>query len=233
MPIAQINDIAIYYEVRGSGAPLLVIPGLAMDISELETLIRPLSNHYRVIALDNRGAGRSEKPDAPYSIELMAGDTAGLMDAIGVAHTDVLGISMGGRIALELALDYSRLVDRLILIGTSATPRTRMHMSWPMHLLATLRWLPGLRGKYSQPRYAFARQLEASLRFACAERLPQIDVPTLILHGRRDKTAPYGSARAMQAGVSRAQLETFRGGHLFFLMGEQRRVVDEITTFLG
>lgn len=95
MPTVQVNDIQVYYELRGEGQPLVLILGLAIDVSEVEPIIGWFAERYRVLAFDNRGVGRSDKPDIPYTIEMMAGDTLGLMDAVGIARANVLGISMG------------------------------------------------------------------------------------------------------------------------------------------
>src|ERR1700682_6342451 len=75
---------------------------------------------HRVLAFDTRGAARTDKPDAPYSIEMMAGDTNGLMEALGISDATVLGVSMGGRIALSLTLAHPERVARLVLVSTSA-----------------------------------------------------------------------------------------------------------------
>jgi 3-oxoadipate enol-lactonase len=126
MPVADANGIRIHYEVHGEGRPLLFILGFGADVSEHTALIDQLAALSRIIAFDNRGAGRTDKPDAPYSIELMAADALGVMDALGVSRADVLGISLGGRIALELALGHPERVERLILVSTSA----RVVPSW-------------------------------------------------------------------------------------------------------
>jgi pimeloyl-ACP methyl ester carboxylesterase len=78
---------------------------------------------------DNRGTGRTAQPDSPYSIEMMARDTVALMDALSIARADILGISMGGRIALELTLTHPARVRRLVLVSTSAAGRGKVHMS--------------------------------------------------------------------------------------------------------
>lgn len=96
MPTVKVNDINMYYEIRGEGEPLVLIGGLATDITEFEGMIRELSQNYRVIAFDNRGAGRTDKPDIPYSIEMMTDDTAGLLNALGIELAHILGISMEG-----------------------------------------------------------------------------------------------------------------------------------------
>jgi 3-oxoadipate enol-lactonase len=133
MPTADANGIRIHYEVHGEGRPLLLILGLGADVSEYTALIDQLAARSRVIAFDNRGAGRTDKPDAPYSIELMAADALGVMDALGVTRADVLGISLGGRIALELALGHPERVERLILVSTSArvVPSLRRRRLYP------------------------------------------------------------------------------------------------------
>lgn len=118
MPHQTVNGIRIYYEERGKGEPLILINGLAFPMDLWFAQIQELSKDFRVIALDNRGIGRSDKPDEEYSIALMASDAAGLLKALGIEKTNVAGLSMGGFIAQEMALSYPDMVDRLILVGT-------------------------------------------------------------------------------------------------------------------
>ncbi len=96
MPTVKVNGIHLYYEVSGQGHPLILIMGLRRNISWWYRQIPELSRHFTVIAFDNRGAGRSDKPVMEYSIGLFADDTAGLMNALGIQNAHVLGISMGG-----------------------------------------------------------------------------------------------------------------------------------------
>ena len=132
VPIVQVNDIAVYYEIHGSGTPLVLIGGLGADTTLHKGIIEGLAARHQVIALDNRGAGRTDKPDSAYTIEMMADDTAGLMDALSIPHAHVLGISMGGRIALELALSYPDRLDKLILVSTSAAGRGTQRTTVPV-----------------------------------------------------------------------------------------------------
>jgi pimeloyl-ACP methyl ester carboxylesterase len=229
MPTVQVNDINLYYEVHGTGTPLVLIGGLANDLSESEALIHPLAAQRQVIAFDNRGAGRSDKPDQSYSIEQMAGDAAGLLRELRIARADVLGISMGGRIALDLALAHPEQVNRLILVSTSARIQPR---PWWFGLSKLLATSPLFQSKYPQPRYAFLRQLRASSAYDRTARLGEIHAPTLILHGRRDKIAPYALAQEMRAGIAGSRLVAFDGGHLFFLFRERRRFLDTAAQFL-
>src|SRR5256885_9846397 len=96
MPYVRVNDIQVYYELQGDGEPLVVILGLGTDVSEWDGIIRWLAEKYKVLAFDNRGAGRTDKPDIPYSIEMMADDTAGLVGAAGVEKGKDPRVYLGG-----------------------------------------------------------------------------------------------------------------------------------------
>jgi 3-oxoadipate enol-lactonase len=115
MPTAKVGDINICYEVTGEGEPLLLIMGYGANSRWWYPQITSFSQEYRVIAFDNRGTGQSDKPDIPYTIEMMAEDAAGLLEAIGIDTAHVYGISMGGMIAQEFALRYPGKVTSLIL----------------------------------------------------------------------------------------------------------------------
>ena len=120
MQKVKVDDIEIYYELHGEGAPLVMIMGWGRSSGSWGfNLIGKLSKFHRVIIFDNRGTGRSEKPDIEYSMGIMTYDDAGLMDVINVPKAHVLGISIGGFIAQELALDYPEKILSLILCSTS------------------------------------------------------------------------------------------------------------------
>ena len=230
MPIERVGDIDMYYESHGRGDPVVLIGGLGNDITESQRLIAWLARTHRVLAFDNRGAGRTDKPDIPYSVEMMAADTAGLMTALDISGATVLGISMGGRIAMELTLEHPELVTRLILVSTSAAARpdngpTRMEM-----LSFLTRFV--FRRTYPQPAYAQARQRQASHAYDCMDRLDEIQVPTTIMHGRNDRIVPLRRAEQLRHGVAHSQLVTFRGGHLFFVRKERKWFLDSVETAL-
>jgi 3-oxoadipate enol-lactonase len=115
MPTAKVGDINIYYEIHGEGEALVLIMGYGGNSQWWYMDIPVFSNEYRVIAFDNRGTGRSDKPDIPYTMEMMAGDVAGLLEAIGIDAAHVYGVSMGGMIAQEFALLYPEKVISLVL----------------------------------------------------------------------------------------------------------------------
>ncbi len=186
MPLIAVNDVELYYGSRGPGAPLVVLGGLGLDVSEMGMLTGPLAERFRVIAVDNRGAGRSVKPPGPYSIGQMAADVAGLMDRLDLPCAHLLGISMGGRIAMALALDWPGRADRLVLVATS--PRAA-GARWLVRAGMMVADLPVLRGRHRQPRQAMKAQFDATTRFDCTSRLGQIRAPALIVHGRSDRIA--------------------------------------------
>jgi pimeloyl-ACP methyl ester carboxylesterase len=116
---AMVGDLDVAYRVQGQGAPLILIMGFGgtMDIWD-PILLQALAADYRVVTFDNRGMGGTTGPPAEFSIEQLADDTAGLMDALGIERAHVLGYSMGGYVGQELALKYPKRVDRLVLMGT-------------------------------------------------------------------------------------------------------------------
>lgn len=231
MPVADVHGLEMYYESAGSGAPLLVIGGLGLDVSEMGRLTGPLAGRFRVIAVDNRGTGRTAKPPGPYTVEQMAGDAAGLLDELGVASAHVLGISLGGRIAMALALAQPARVNRLVLVSTS--PRAAGGGARRLVRLGMLAAnLPGLRGQHRQPRYAMQAQFDATTRFDCTSRLGEIRAPTLIVHGRSDRIAPVAFAGEMHRAIPGSELILVNGGHLFSLQTHREQFVADVTAFL-
>jgi len=119
MPRVKVSDISLYYEVHGNGEALALIMGLGGGLPWLFPQVQAFSKQYRVVAFDNRGTGGSDAPDIPYTMEMMAGDLAGLLEAIGVKTTHIFGISMGGMTAQHFALLYPEKVKSLILGATT------------------------------------------------------------------------------------------------------------------
>jgi pimeloyl-ACP methyl ester carboxylesterase len=230
MPTVKVNDISMNYEIHGQGEPLVLIGGLGTDISVHRKMIRELSDKCRVLAFDNRGAGLTDKPDIPYTIEMMADDTAALMASAGIERANVLGISLGGRIAMALALRHPHRVNKLILTSTFASqPEKKLPKSYHAIKLATA-WTSIFR-KRTQPYYAFVNQLEASRKFVCSDRLGEIRAQTLILHGTKDKVAPFNLAQELHSGITGSKLIPFQGGHAFSFM-QRELFIKEVCAFL-
>ena len=115
MPTVKANDINIYYEIHGEGEALILIMGYGGSSEWWFRQIPIFSREYRVVTFDNRGTGRSDKPDITYSMETMAADITGLLETIGIDAAHIYGVSMGGMIAQHFALSYPEKVISLIL----------------------------------------------------------------------------------------------------------------------
>jgi 3-oxoadipate enol-lactonase len=138
MPTATIGDIEIYHERRGEGPPLLFISGTGGDLRNRPSVFEgPFPKAFDVLAYDQRGLGRSAKPDRPYAMADYADDAAGLMDAVGWNSARVVGVSFGGMVAQELVLRHPAKVERLVLACTS--PGGAGGASFPFHEIEHLK----------------------------------------------------------------------------------------------
>jgi len=132
MPTTTFGDISLYYERQGAGAPLLFISGTGGDLRrEPNVFAGPLPKAFEVIAYDQRGLGRSSKPDRPYSMADYADDAARLLDTLDLDSIPVMGVSFGGMVAQELVLRHPSRVKRLVLACTS--PGGAGGASFPFH----------------------------------------------------------------------------------------------------
>jgi len=117
MPYATIGDIDIYYEIHGppDAPPLVLIGGWASYRWIWFRQVPAFKEKYKCIVFDNRGAGKSSKPDYPYTMEMLAADTIGLLDALDIKNAHILGVSMGGMIAQQIASSYPEKARSLII----------------------------------------------------------------------------------------------------------------------
>lgn len=115
---AQINDIRICYEIKGEGEPVLLVHGFGSEKESWNAQFEPLSEHFKVIRFDNRGAGESERPNQPYLMEMFADDTAGLLDHLNIEKAHIIGWSLGGMIVQQFAVRYPERIKKIVLINT-------------------------------------------------------------------------------------------------------------------
>ena len=116
MPEVRVGDVRLHYETAGSGEPLLMVMGLGgSSAGWAPELVAELARFFRTIIYDNRGTGRSDKPDAPYSLEMFAADAIAILDDLKINRAHLFGVSMGGMIAQEIALRYGSRLQTLTL----------------------------------------------------------------------------------------------------------------------
>jgi len=225
MPTIEVNGISMYYEIHGEGEPILMIQGLGFEISAMVTepgksrYIDKFTDRYKVIVYDFRGVGRSDKPDMPYSIDLLADDAVRLLDALHIKKTHVMGTSMGSQIAQTIAAKYPDRVMSLILVV--GFPRALPMMRF-FGFLATR--VPVIRDKmtgwmykqkYPPTPQSFRRMADAANRCDTRPLLTLISTPTLIVSAKKDGIVPMKLTRELEDGISGSHLILVDGDHLF------------------
>ena len=222
MPTAKVNDINMYYEIHGEGEPLIFIQGLGTEISSAGFFTAELAKKYSVITFDNRGTGRTDKPDTHYSIEMMAEDTIGLMDTLEIEKAHFMGGSMGACILQVIVAKYPERVNRMVLY--LATPRFSDTLKNAMEpFLKPQKAEEGINNqmhplfmqKYPPTETSLSRQLEANMKFDGRELLGQIKAPTLIINATKDIFIPMKSTEELAEGIPHAKVVLVDGDHLF------------------
>jgi len=233
MPPVRIRDIDLYYETTGQGQPILFIHGLGSSTRDWEPQVTFFSQQYRTVTCDVRGHGKSGKPPGPYSIPQFAADTAGLIQALGIAPTHVVGISLGGMIALQLAVleGAPDLVRSLVIVNAAPefvvrTFQDRLQV-WQRQLIvrllgmrkmaevlskrlfptpeqADLRRVFVERWVENDPR-AYREAMHAIVGWSVADRLNTVSCPTLVIAADHDYT-PVAVKEAYVAQMPRAEL---------------------------
>jgi len=243
LPFIENEGVKIYWDEAGRGAPVLLIMGLGYP-SQMWHRTRPLlAESYRTIALDNRGVGRSDVPPGPYSIEVMAADAAAVLDAAGVGSAHVYGVSMGGMIAQEFALQYPDRVRSLILGSTTAgVPNSvRAEPEVTRRLLERGQSTPNEAAEAAIPFIydpgtsreridedlavrkdwlprsdAYINQLMGVLAWDSERRLERISAPTLVLHGAGDHLVPPSNGELIASRIPNAKLVMIpKAGHIY------------------
>jgi 3-oxoadipate enol-lactonase len=248
MPKVELADTELHYERAGAGEPLLLIQGMSANhLAWGQPFSSLLERDFEVIAFDNRGMGLSRPVSEGFSIAEMAADAAGLLEALEIESAHVLGISMGGMIAQELALAHpgklrsltlgctycggegSQLMDpadfRGLVEATASGDAERVFQA-----MYELNLSPGFRAEESRyadftamaaalpaPRETIGLQVQAIVSHDTNARLPEIAVPTLVLHGTADRVLGYPNGEQIAALIPGARLETYEDvGHMFW-----------------
>lgn len=253
---ADSGGVGIAYEVVGDGPPVLLMQGLGYPRWGWEPVVVPLSQRFTVVYYDNRGIGESDVPAGPYTTRQLAEDGVAVLDAAGIERTHVIGTSLGGMAAQELAAAFPERVDRLVLACTSpgdgAVPmpeRTVALMAEAATLApevalrrfvanalapdadaALVEEIYGRRLASPPNPQGWQAQAAAGAAFAGVEG---IVAPTLIVHGSEDAVIDVGNAHLLAERIRDARVETLDGrGHLFFWEDPQR-FVRLVTEFLS
>ena len=250
MPKVHTNGIELYYEVQGAGKPLVLISGLGYSLWQWHRMVPLLAEHFQVVTFDNRGVGQSDKPAGPYTAQMLAADTADLLDALNIEKAVILGHSMGGFIAQSMALDFPQRVEKLILCSTNfggphhvpvtpeamkvladvtSDPLTRFKNG--LSVSTAPGWAeknPGMIEEWIKWRVAnpiepahYQAQMAIGLSLmpeaaAFEDKLPRLNVPTLILFGAHDKVVPPANADLLAQKIAGSQVVIFPdAGHFF------------------
>jgi 3-oxoadipate enol-lactonase len=263
VPVVQRPDGArIAWSSDGdlNAPPVLLVMGLAYPAAMWFRLVPALAGHYRVLRLDNRGAGLTgDVPGAPYSVETMTGDALAVLDAAGVTRTQVIGISMGGLIAQELVLSAPERVSSLCLMAThpgiahavmnpealalvtsgraDMSPQEAAEASIPFNYApATPRerieedWAVRLPLACSLAGYT--AQVQGTIPWTRFDDLPSIATPTMVLHGELDTLVPPENGARIVERIPRAEHVTVPGANHLLMTDQPEQVTKVLLDWL-
>jgi 3-oxoadipate enol-lactonase len=254
MPSIDAAGTELHYLRAGEGEPLLLIQGMsATHLAWGRPFLDELERSFDTIVFDNRGMGLSGQAELPFTIADLAADTAALLDALELETAHVVGISMGGMIAQELALAHPERI-RTLTIGASycggpagtlmapedlqmlgvayasGVPEQVFRAMWEINLSPDFRADDSRFATFTEmgsalpaPQPVVLQQMQACAAHDTHERLSQIDLPTLVIHGDVDRLLGYDNGLQIAAAIPGARLETLEGvGHMFWWEQPQR-----------
>ncbi len=253
------SGVRIAWERRGSGEPLLLVHGLGYARWGWEPVADGLADANEVVLFDNRGIGESDAPAGPYRVSDMAEDAVAVLDAAGLERAHVLGTSLGGMIALQLALDHPERVDRLVLscttpggAGAAPMPERTVRLLGEAQALppevALRRFIENAFGPDPDPDQierilkhristaqaptAWAAQAAAGAAFDLWERLAEVRARTLVLTGDQDAVVDPKNSELLAARIPEARFEVFAGGGHLFFWEQPTQFVETVKEFL-
>lgn len=245
MPRLKVGAVHLSYMEKGSGYPILFIPGLVGLAAQWVHQVDYFAKHHRAVAFDHRGAGHSDKPMQEYTTSLFAEDAVGLLDALGIGQAHIVGASTGGAIAQVLGLDYPSRVRSLTLVSTWARPdpyyrriqemrkRVLLTMGVEPYIKLSSVWTAGpaqFRGmltgleafeaaqiEHAAPVEVMAARIDATLQHDRLDHLARIVAPTMVIVADDDTLVPPYLGAAIAAAIPGARLVRMReGGHNCF-----------------
>ena len=261
MPVQSVGDVELYYELHGEGQPIVLLHGLAGDCNAWKPQIEVLSKQYRVLALDNRGAGRSSAPDYPYTTRHFADDTIALMDAVGISEpAHVVGRSMGGAIAQEITLAHPHRVRSLAITasfgkldrygyqilhninevvkaqGFAAAARHQSLFFFPPPYFnenqEQLDAVEEMLANATGPVHGYSHGTHACLTHDSLDRLHQVKCPTLVMTGGRDVLCAADASRAIAERIPNCRLRVYEEASHFFLIQCYEEAMADLKNFI-
>jgi len=263
MPTVKINNIDCYYEIHGQGRPLVLIAGLGSDSQSLEPALTEFAKQFKVIVFDNRGIGRTKYPQESFDISVMAQDVVGLIDELGLGKVDILGHSMGGYIAQEVAIKHPERINKLVLASISAFTSERNKflftnmlrfleegIEYELFLREFFFWIftPEffnnnvnvdsaikylLDYPYPITLDGFRRQVEAINKFTSLDRLDRVKAETLVIAGEKDILITSEEAKVLSNKIVNVKLVFLENAAHSIHMEETESFVKCIIDFLN
>lgn len=264
MPVADAGQVQLDYERAGSGPPLLLIMGMSGTRWHWgEPFLERAREDFDAITFDHRGIGASSRLEAPFSLRELADDAVGLLDALELESAHVMGISMGGMVAQELALAYPDRVRSLVLgctycggPGSSLAgpdvmgPIADAMQSGDRERALRVGWEVNVSPRFAADEAAWQRfhdiaerhavavpvimaQLQAIGAYDVSARLGQVTAPTLVVHGTLDRMVPFSNAQLIVDKIPGARLEAFEGVGHMFVWEQPDRAADLVRDHAG
>jgi pimeloyl-ACP methyl ester carboxylesterase len=262
MQIVETDGAAIAWEATGEGEPLLLIQGLGFSGEMWYRVVPLLAKQARVIVFDNRGTGATGAPPGPYTIETMANDALAVLDAAGVNRAHVLGISMGGLIAQQVAMTAPGRVLSLTLAATSSgdpdvaepappevaqtlatraslPPRESIEVMIPFAYASTTprEWIEEDTQRRldnrTTPEGYMGQLMGASQWRGSVEKLGELHVPTLVIHGTHDGMVRVRNAYVLAEAIPGAELSLVDGAGHVLITDVPERFAEVVLDFIG
>jgi len=237
MPKVAVNHVELYYETRGQGPALVFIHGLGSSTRDWDRQTAEFSRSYQVITFDLRGHGQSDKPEGPYDVPMFAADMAGLLKALSTRSAHVVGVSLGGCVAFQFALDYPDRLTTLTIVNSAPTFGTPEQVHKEIERRVGIVRQYGMRGMgqtlsvnlFPRPEHASLRDAfverwaqndpvayvaatRSALNWDVTDRLRDIHCPTLVIAADQDYS-PVAVKEAYVGLIPNAQLVIIRDAH--------------------